>query len=335
MNNRMAKISKILMVVCGIALVFVLFTPIWKIDLEAPQYPEGLQMKIHASKLSGNVDIINGLNHYIGMKTIHEEDFTEFKVLPVIIGFFAAAFVFVGLIGRKKLLYTVFALFILFGIVAMYDFWKWEYDYGHNLDPNAAIIVPGMAYQPPLIGFKQLLNFGAWSFPDIGGIIFISVGVIALIVSFFELRRRSSKIIQAAILIIGSSLMLSSCNSGPQPIKYGKENCHFCKMTISDNRFASEIVTTKSKAYKFDDSHCILAFLEKKEIKPEDIKAVYFTNYSEPHNFIEADKALFYKSEDLKSPMGGNLGAFENNDDLKKVSEIYPGNTTSWEEIKK
>jgi len=53
----------------------------------------------------------------------------------------------------------LFTLFVLFGIIAMVDFWRWEYDYGHDLDPNAAIIVPGMAYQPPLIGFKQLLNF--------------------------------------------------------------------------------------------------------------------------------------------------------------------------------
>jgi copper chaperone NosL len=60
----------------------------------------------------------------------------------------------------------------------MYDFWRWEYNYGHNLNPDAAIIVPGMAYQPPLIGYKQLLNFGAYSMPDIGGWIFIGVGVL-------------------------------------------------------------------------------------------------------------------------------------------------------------
>ena len=42
------------------------------------------------------------------------------------------------------------------------DFWRWEYDYGHDLDFEHAIIkVPGMTYQPPLIGPKQLLNFTA------------------------------------------------------------------------------------------------------------------------------------------------------------------------------
>ena len=62
-----------MLVVCGIALTAVLFVPMWKIELQAPQYPEGLELKIYPHKLGGNVDIINGLNHYIGMKTLHEE----------------------------------------------------------------------------------------------------------------------------------------------------------------------------------------------------------------------------------------------------------------------
>ena len=63
----------------------------------------------------------------------------------------------------------------------MVDFWRWEYAYGHELNPDAPIQVPGMAYQPPLIGYKQLLNFGAFSIPDIGGFLFILVGLLLLI----------------------------------------------------------------------------------------------------------------------------------------------------------
>ena len=71
------------------ALIVVLFVPMWRIELDAPQYPEGLMMQIYPNKLGGNVDIINGLNHYIGMKTLHDEDFIEFKILPSIIIFFS------------------------------------------------------------------------------------------------------------------------------------------------------------------------------------------------------------------------------------------------------
>ena len=86
-------------------MVAVLFVPMWRIDLVAPQYPEGLKLLIYPDKLAGNVDIINGLNHYIGMKTLHTGDFLEFTILPYIIGFFAAAFILVAVIGRKKITY--------------------------------------------------------------------------------------------------------------------------------------------------------------------------------------------------------------------------------------
>ena len=175
-----------LFILSGISLFTILFFPMWQIQLSAPQYPEGLVMLIYPNKIGGNVDIINGLNHYIGMKTIHAGDFFEFTILPYIICFFSVLFIIAGIIGKRKLINGSFILFVCFGIIAMADFWKWEYNYGHNLNPDAAIIVPGMSYQPPLIGFKQLLNFGAYSIPDTGGWIFVGVGIILLFVVFRE-----------------------------------------------------------------------------------------------------------------------------------------------------
>ena len=172
--------ARMITVVCGLALIVVLFVPLWQIELAAPQYPEGLVLKMYPDKLGGNVEVINGLNHYIGMKTLHANNFIEFTVLPYIIGFFAAFCFLVALINRKKWLNILFICFVAFGIIAMIDFYRWNYNYGHDLDPNAPIQVPGMSYQPPIIGYKQLLNFGAYSIPDIGGWIFIGVGLLLL-----------------------------------------------------------------------------------------------------------------------------------------------------------
>src|SRR5688572_12399910 len=102
MNNRIKNVTRGLLIVCGLALLAVLKTPLWQIDLMAPQYPEGLKLLIYADKLAGNVDIINGLNHYIGMKTLHTEDFVEFKVLPSIIIGFSLLFILAGILGRRK-----------------------------------------------------------------------------------------------------------------------------------------------------------------------------------------------------------------------------------------
>ena len=176
----MSAKARMITVVCGLALIVVLFVPLWQIELAAPQYPEGLVLKMYPDKLGGNVEVINGLNHYIGMKTLHANNFIEFTVLPYIIGFFAAFCFLVALINRKKWLNILFICFVTFGIIAMIDFYRWNYNYGHDLDPNAPIQVPGMSYQPPIIGYKQLLNFGAYSIPDIGGWIFIGVGLLLL-----------------------------------------------------------------------------------------------------------------------------------------------------------
>lgn len=191
-TNSLMKASRILLFLCGAALLVAIFVPLWAIYLTAPQYPEGLSMFLHPSKITGDVEIINGLNHYIGMKHIKEEDFWEFKVLPYAFGFFALLCIAAAIINKKAMLYFTTVLFLLFGVAFMYDFWRWEYDYGHNLDPNAAIVVPGMSYQPPLIGFKQLLNFGAYSYPDIGGWILITVGIILSILAFLEFRKKTT-----------------------------------------------------------------------------------------------------------------------------------------------
>ena len=191
-NSKISPLSKYSLLISGVLLAISIFVPLWRIDLDAPQYPEGLGLLIYTYKLGGDVEIINGLNHYIGMQTLHAENFIEFTILPYIIGFYALLAFIAAIIAKKRGLYIWFVSFVLFGIVSMIDFWRWEYNYGHNLNPNAAIIVPGMAYQPPLIGFKQLLNFGAYSIPSIGGWLFIVAGLLALAAVLYEVKYKKN-----------------------------------------------------------------------------------------------------------------------------------------------
>ncbi|HRO41584.1 MAG TPA: hypothetical protein PL009_02025 [Flavipsychrobacter sp.] len=193
MKNKLSlggRISIFLVIAC-IATLW--FFPMWRIDLAAPQYPEGIYMNIWINHLSGDVEIINGLNHYIGMKTIHEEDFKEFVYLPIVLGSFCGLGLLVFFWNRRIGYYIWTSIFLLIAAISMYDFWKWEYDYGHNLDPTAPIKVPGMAYQPPLIGYKKMLNFEALSQPDIGGWFYIIAGGILVGVCFYEWKRSKKK----------------------------------------------------------------------------------------------------------------------------------------------
>ena len=183
------KVSQIAILIASLLLIISFFVPIWRIDLWAPQYPEGLSMFIWLNKLSGQVDIINGLNHYIGMAHIKEEMFPEFKILPYAVVVIIVLGIITALLKSRKGVMAYLGLLILSGIVAMYDFWKWGYQYGHNLSDDAAIKVPGMAYQPPLIGYKELLNFGAYSTPDIGGWLFVVLGATLIGVLIYETKK--------------------------------------------------------------------------------------------------------------------------------------------------
>ncbi|MEP6711652.1 MAG: nitrous oxide reductase accessory protein NosL [Ferruginibacter sp.] len=339
MKNKLSNLSKLLLFIAAISLIMVLFKPIWRIELTAPQYPEGLKLFIYSDKLAGDVNIINGLNHYIGMKSLHANDFIEFKILPGIIVFFSVLFMIAAIIARRKWLNVLCIVFVAFGIIAMYDFWRWEYNYGHNLNPAAAIIVPGMAYQPPLIGFKQLLNFGAYSIPDIGGWIFVAAGAILLFCTFYEWRRNKKLGVNAnPVLVTVLGLMMltfSGCSTKPQPLHVGIDNCDFCKMTISDNRFGAEIVTKKSKVYKFDDEHCIVGFLNSKKVTQQDIGEIYFTDFTGAHELINVKNAYFLQSPSFKSPMNGNIAAFSNEDSLINMLPRFRGNKISWENMQK
>lgn len=339
MKNIQLNIKiRITLFLCGIVLIFVLFNPIWRIELSAPQYPEGLMININANGLGGDVAIINGLNHYIGMKTLHNEDFVEFKILPYVISFFSLFFVLVAILGKRKLMYLLFFSFLLFGTIAMIDFWKWEYNYGHNLDPNAAIIVPGMAYQPPLIGYKQLLNFGAYSIPDIGGWLFIIAGVFLLfcIIIDYRIKRKAGilnklKSILPIIAIIIFSI--SGCAIEPEPIKIGKDNCHHCKMTISDNKFGAEILTTKGKVFKYDDPKCLFSEISEGGIEIVNIKDFYFTDFCNEHQLIKSQNGFYLKSNQLKTPMGGDIAAFSSQDSLKFYSMQFAGEEVLWNQL--
>lgn len=189
-----APLTLAMRLLLGLGAVLLLATyrvPVWRIDLFAPQYPEGLQMTIWLDHLSGNVDSINGLNHYIGMRSIDEAMFPEFKVLPYMVGVLAGWGLLAAALGRRWLVGVWLTALLVFLAAALVDFYRWGYDYGHNLDEHAAIRIEGMTYQPPLIGYKQLLNFEAYSLPSYGAYLIAGATLLAALVLWLSRRRKT------------------------------------------------------------------------------------------------------------------------------------------------
>lgn len=176
--------SKILTALASLMLLLTFFFPIWQIDLNAPQYPEGLGLRIWLNEIGGlkpnDLQSINGLNHYIGMQVIEPESIPELKIMPFVIVFMVLFGLYNAYAGKPILLKIWIGLFVVVAVAGLIDFYIWGYNYGHNLNPDAPIKVPGMSYQPPLIGSKQLLNINAVSLPAIGTyVILISLTITA------------------------------------------------------------------------------------------------------------------------------------------------------------
>ncbi|WP_435357745.1 nitrous oxide reductase accessory protein NosL [Emticicia sp. SJ17W-69] len=131
-------------------------------------------------------------------------------------------------------------------------------------------------------------------------------------------------------------ILLMSCMTEPEAINYGKENCQFCKMTIMDNKYGSELVTQKGKIFKFDDVSCMIKYINISEQTPKDYAHIVVNSYDKPVNLIDANKAFFVISPNFASPMMGNTAAFSDekqaDEAVKKDSEAKK---YSWNELVK
>lgn len=189
----MPKIARILVAVAALLMSAGFVLPLWRVDLIAPQYPEGLGMLIRVNTVTGvkeqDLNSINNLNHYIGMKRIEPDAIPELKYMPAILGTLVITALLVALIGRRRVLYGWTVAFGAVLMAGLYDYWKWGYEYGHDLDVDTAIIkIPDMTYQPPLIGSKQLLNFVATSWPASGGWLLVIASVLVAVAVWQSVR---------------------------------------------------------------------------------------------------------------------------------------------------
>jgi copper chaperone NosL len=333
--NKLGVKSRILLVIASLSLIATYFLPVWRIDLFAPQYPEGLMMNIWLNDIKGQVDIINGLNHYIGMRKINVDMFPEFQFLVYIVAFYILLGLAVAIIGNRKILFW-YLVFTLFGACfAMYDFYRWGYEYGHNLDPTAAIKVPGLSYQPPIFGHKRMLNFDAYSFPDIGGWIIIGAAAIFFIVWFYDWYKKHKLKLKPGSGIVTASLalFLVSCSAQPEPFKYGTDVCYTCKMGIVDIKFGNEIITKKGKVFKFDDIGCMIRYLKSGSIEQKDIAQTVVINFEKKDEFLDVSNASFAVSEEIRSPMNFNTAAFTNKESATKFLAGKSGKIFNWNEI--
>lgn len=132
--------------------------------------------------------------------------------------------------------------------------------------------------------------------------------------------------------IVFTCVFFVSCSKEPKPIEYGKDNCDFCQMTISDERYGAELVTSKGRIYKFDDLHCIKEFVNEKTVPNEDIYSTWCTDFTQKHGLIELKNAFLLKNDALKSPMGSNIATFKDKSTINQYFEKQGGTIITWKD---
>jgi copper chaperone NosL len=192
---------RILLAVAAVLVVAAYFLPLWNLTMFAPQYANGLSLDIHSYTLvggNGGQDIkeINLLNHYIGMRDLAVEEFTEFKWMPFVLGGLALLFLRAMVLGTVKEVVDSVVLFGYFGAFSLGSFAYKMYRYGHDLSPGAAVKVE--PFTPPIFGYQQIANFEVYSYPRAGTYVLLSVAGVLFAALWLAWRQRGSRSAQAS-----------------------------------------------------------------------------------------------------------------------------------------
>lgn len=334
----LTRIERRLFLAALILLAVAYAFPLWEIQIWAPQYPEGLAMQIGIDRIGGNIGQINILNHYIGMKAITPESIPELSILPKALAVVLALAAVVGLARRRWAIQLWFIGYVIVGLAGLADFYRWGYNYGHDLNPDAPIKVPGMTYQPPLFGHKKILNIDAYSYPDWGGIALGVAGAIAFYVAFAPLlhklwrtwraRRLSRGAAQGVIAAIFLAVGLVNCTAKPVPLVVGTDNCDHCKMSISDARFGGEVITRKGRVIKFDAITCLARYVSSNR---DQVRTVLVSDFFKPGSLVEVHSAVFLRSPDIHGPMGQDVAASAESAAVDRLKNANHGELLQWD----
>lgn len=136
------------------------------------------------------------------------------------------------------------------------------------------------------------------------------------------------------ILVLPMVFGLIRCTPQKNPLRYGEDKCEYCRMTIVDQRYGCELVTSKGKALKFDATECMLNFLEETNDDETSIKLILTNTIDKPGELVDATKCLYLKSKNLPSPMGAFINPYSNATQAKKAQEQHLGELFQWEELR-
>jgi len=107
--------------------------------------------------------------------------------------------------------------------------------------------------------------------------------------------------------------------------------CSFCRMTISEKRYAAELVDRDGNLFKFDDIGCMLRFVRDRNLEGK--AAAHFVVDYEQRDWLNGERAYYVKSEAIHSPMGGGLVAFRDRAKAEACAANLGGKVLSFDDL--
>lgn len=164
-------------VVAAVLLVISIFVPYWRLHLWAPQFPAGLTIDAYVNRLEGDVDQLEGLNHYVGMESF--EHGAVFERSIAVAGIVAmAGLILAGAYIRSRWVVLFVLPGLLFPLIFMGDLQWWLWRYGHELDPLAPFAAAVGKFTPPLFGPAEIAQFETKALPGPGLILSVVASVV-------------------------------------------------------------------------------------------------------------------------------------------------------------
>lgn len=136
-----------------------------------------------------------------------------------------------------------------------------------------------------------------------------------------------------AAVLFAAILLLAACQSAAlKPVELLPEDmCAFCKMALSEKKYAAEFITRDGDAFKFDDLGCMVDYIAGK--KNRDQIAAFFVADFESKEWLNAETAHFVSSAKFQTPMSGGIVAFSDRSKAEAAAAASGGRLLSFAEV--
>jgi copper chaperone NosL len=104
------------------------------------------------------------------------------------------------------------------------------------------------------------------------------------------------------------AVLSAACTSGPPApaaLDTRNESCGWCRMAISEARFAGQIVAPSEEPRFFDDIGCLAHYVAGSKALPRG--AIVYVADHRTRDWVRADAALYMRIDSLATPMGSHL----------------------------